>query len=469
VGTVFISYRRDDSGGYAGRVYDRLAARLGRERVVMDVDSMQLGVDFVDQINRFVSGCQVMLAIIGPDWAGKQPSGERRIDSDTDYVRLEVEAALARGVPVIPLLVQDAEIPRTEDLPASLQPLVRRHGEKLRHERFHADVEDLVDAVQRLLVSSGERGSTAGPQPTGGVLPEERGPSNRWTKPRDEMQHAADLPAPPDGYRIESLLREGKIGNVYRAVQVGLERPVALQIVSGLHAADPASRQRFLTEHRVVAAITHPGLVPIYDLGEYAGGLFVATQLVEGRLLHRIQRELGKLPAGRAGDLLAQVADALAATHEAGIAHHDVNLINVIVADKNGTEHAYVTGFAPRITPMGTGLTIGGALLPTTAYMAPELIRGEQSDGRADIYSLGCVLFHLLTGRLPFERDSAMAMMWAHVSDTPPSVRELAPEVPDSHEELIRVAMEKDPAARFQTAAGFSDALRAARPPRSKS
>jgi hypothetical protein len=150
-GRVFISYRRQDSSGLAGRLYDRLAARLGDGQVFMDVDTIELGVDFAEVITRAVSSCEALLAVIGPHWlTATDQAGRRRLDDPDDIVRLEIEAALSRNVRVIPVLVGEARMPTQQDLPASLVPLARRQAARLSHERFHSDVEDLLATVERV-------------------------------------------------------------------------------------------------------------------------------------------------------------------------------------------------------------------------------------------------------------------------------------------------------------------------------
>jgi serine/threonine-protein kinase len=253
------------------------------------------------------------------------------------------------------------------------------------------------------------------------------------------------------------------MGTLYRAVQTALKRDVALRILAGEEAADPAFRQRFLREAEVVAGVWHPNILPVYDAGEDGTRVFTASRLIEGGSLWRLQRDEQRLAPARAANLVAQVADGLDAAHQRGMVHGDVNLINVLVGQEDGREHAYLTGFglATRETQQ-PAMTRAGHFLGTPAYMAPELIRGEPTDARTDVYSLGCVLFHVLAGRLPFERPELMAQLWAHLSDEMPSVREAAPDVPPAYDEIVQTATAKDPAARYESAAALAQALRAA-------
>jgi hypothetical protein len=151
-GSVFISYRRQESSGLAGRLYDRLAARFGDDQVFMDVDTIALGVDFADVITQAVSTCEVLLAVIGPRWlTATDEDGQRRLDDPDDIVRLEVAAALERDVRVIPILVDGAMMPRRQELPEALAGLARRNALILRHESFGSDAERLLEEVESIL------------------------------------------------------------------------------------------------------------------------------------------------------------------------------------------------------------------------------------------------------------------------------------------------------------------------------
>jgi hypothetical protein len=150
-GGVFISYRRDDSGGYAGRIYDRLTSRLGRENVFFDVDTIPIGRDFVDALSENIGKCDALLAVIGKHWVTSVDSdNRRRLDDPADFVRIEIEAALSRDVPVVPVLVDGAKMPRPEDLPPGLQKLIRRQAVEISHARFDTDAERLTTALAEI-------------------------------------------------------------------------------------------------------------------------------------------------------------------------------------------------------------------------------------------------------------------------------------------------------------------------------
>ena len=166
---VFISYRRDDSAPYAGRLFDRLADAIGIENIFMDVDSISFGLDFAEAIRTAVASCDVLLAIIGPEWLTISERGRRRLDDPDDFVRLEIEAALERNVRVVPVLVDEAELPTREELPESLQALVRRQTLRLSHDQFRLETQRLIDDIRRLSGTTGRATTTAPPSPEAAV------------------------------------------------------------------------------------------------------------------------------------------------------------------------------------------------------------------------------------------------------------------------------------------------------------
>ena len=163
---IFISYRREDSAGYAGRLYDRLAAHFGADRVFMDVEGIEPGVDFVDAIESAVASCEVLIVIIGNEWLAADAAGKRRLDDPKDFVRIETAAALARGIRVVPVLVEDAAMPGADQLPANLAPLARRQALELSHKQWDATSGELIRTIEKLL-NANKRGSerVAAPEP----------------------------------------------------------------------------------------------------------------------------------------------------------------------------------------------------------------------------------------------------------------------------------------------------------------
>ena len=150
--TIFLSYRRDDSADVVGRIYDRLVERFGASRVFKDVDSIRLGVDFREHLRAAVGECRVLLAVVGPSWGGAPDErGLRRLDEDLDYVRIEIEAAFSRSIPVIPVLVRGAALPREDQLPISLKPLAFRNGMAVRSDPdFHNDMNRLIAGLETI-------------------------------------------------------------------------------------------------------------------------------------------------------------------------------------------------------------------------------------------------------------------------------------------------------------------------------
>jgi DNA-binding beta-propeller fold protein YncE len=252
------------------------------------------------------------------------------------------------------------------------------------------------------------------------------------------------------------------MGVVYRATQLDLERLVALKLIASQLAEDPEFRDRFVRESRAAASIDHPNVIPIFYTGESDGALYIAMRYVEGDDLRTLARREGRLTPGRAANIVAQVGSALDAAHARGIVHRDVKPANVLLGPG---DHAYLTdfGLTKRLqSHTGTSRTGTGGWVGTLGYVAPEQIRGGRVDARTDVYALGCVLFHALTGTTPYQRDSDEATLWAHLNDDPPAVTEAVPGVPAEFEQVIRRALAKDPDERFQSAGDLGRAALAA-------
>jgi protein kinase-like protein len=242
------------------------------------------------------------------------------------------------------------------------------------------------------------------------------------------------------GYRVEAVVGRGGMGVVYRATDISLQRPVALKLIAPEFAEDESFRARFLVEPRLAASLDHPSVVPIYEAGEREGRLYLAMRWVEGSDLRRILEREGRLAPQRAVELLLQVADALDATHRRGLVHRDVKPGNILV-DEDG--HAYLTDFG--ITQeLGDVSAEGGRFAGTLDYLAPEQVRGEDVDGRADSYALGCVLYECLGGGPPFRRATEAETLWAHMREPPRPLREHP-----SVEGVMRKALAKEPEDRY--------------------
>ena len=256
------------------------------------------------------------------------------------------------------------------------------------------------------------------------------------------------------GYRIESLLGWGGMSVVYLAEDLRLRRKVALKLLAARLAEDDAFRDRFLRESELAASIDHPNIVPIYEAGTTDDLLFIAMRYVEGRdLKERLRR--GRLDPGDATGLLAQVASALDAAHARGLVHRDVKPSNVLVdpgARPDGSDHVYLADFGlTRRVSDESGITGDGHLMGTIDYVAPEQIAGEEIDGRADVYSLGCVLYECVVGKPPFRRDSELAVVFAHLETEPPAPSAGRPELPVGLDTVIATALAKEPEHRYPT------------------
>lgn len=262
------------------------------------------------------------------------------------------------------------------------------------------------------------------------------------------------------GHRIDAHVGTGAMGVVYKATDLALDRPVALKLVSSALARDPVFRARFQRECRLAAGLDHPHVVPVYHAGDDHGRLYVSMRLIAGRDLRALLEEEGPLEPVRASAIVTQVADALDEAHRHGLVHRDVKPANILVGTRRGVEHAFLTDFGiSKLASGDTALTGPGLAIGTADYIAPEQAQGHAVDGRADLYSLACVLFHALTGRLPFEGGSAMQTLWAHVYTPPPPLRDTRPDLPAALDAAVETALAKDPAARPPTAGTFARAV----------
>jgi serine/threonine protein kinase/streptogramin lyase len=265
------------------------------------------------------------------------------------------------------------------------------------------------------------------------------------------------------GYRIEALIGRGGMGAVYRAEEVGLGRKVALKVIAPELAQDERFRERFLRESRIAASLDHPHVVPIYQAGDDAGVLYLAMRYVEGSDLAKLVAEEGALEPKRVVELLSQIAEALDAAHEKGLIHRDVKPSNVLIAVSAGSEHCYLGDFGlTKRAGSLSGVTAVGEVVGTLEYVAPEQITGDTLDERADVYSLGCVLYECLTGRAPFPRATDVALLWAHVHEEPTPPSQARPELPEELDTVLARALAKEPGRRYRSTSELLAATRSA-------
>lgn len=266
------------------------------------------------------------------------------------------------------------------------------------------------------------------------------------------------------GYLIEEMVGRGGMGVVYRALDLTLDRTVALKVIAPQHTEDPAAVSRFKSEAKLAASVEHPNLVTIYGAGECDGVLFLAMRFVPGTDLQAVMRGHRALDLPRIRTIVDQLAKALDVAHAAGLIHRDVKPANILLTGVVPLEQVYLTdfGLTKRLGASTAGLTASGQWLGTPDYAAPEQIRGLGVDARTDVYSFGCVVHELVTGHRPYERDSAMATLWAHVHDSPASPCAHRPELLPVFDSLIAGATAKDPDERFSSAGALSQAFKEA-------
>ena len=265
------------------------------------------------------------------------------------------------------------------------------------------------------------------------------------------------------GYRIEAPIGDGSTGVVYSALDVALDRRVALKVMLPELARDPRFRERFLRESKLAASLEHPNIVPIHAVGEADGVLFIAMRYVDGRDLSSILQQIGRFDPERTLALLSQVASALDAAHERGLVHRDVKPGNILVARHGEREHAYLCDFGlAKHASTVTSLTGDRSILGTVDYLAPEQIDGLPVDGRVDVYGLGCVLFECLTGAPPYGRENEIASLLAHLKEPVPRLTERRPELPTALDDVVAGALAKDRDERYPTCGAVIAAAEAA-------
>ncbi len=288
-----------------------------------------------------------------------------------------------------------------------------------------------------------------------------------------EGETVPDLPATDDGpagedrfadpdldaleslgrFRIERFLGAGGMGKVFRAFDRKLERPVALKLLT---LSDAAAAKRFLAEARAQARVDHPNVCQVFDAGEVRGRRFIVMQLLEGRTLSRVAPDL-TLETRIA--LVRDVCEGVQAAHKIGLVHRDLKASNVLVVETDSGLHPYVVDFGlAREVGIG-GATVTAAAAGTPWYMAPEQVTGAAVDRRADIYSLGVLLYRLLADRYPIEGKSEVDVMLRVLTEDPEPLRRVAPQIPSDLETVVMKCLERDPARRYDSARALADEL----------
>ncbi|GAA2136899.1 hypothetical protein GCM10009760_16760 [Kitasatospora kazusensis] len=258
-------------------------------------------------------------------------------------------------------------------------------------------------------------------------------------------------------------LGQGGMGQVWQAQDETLDRPVAVKVISlltGGGSRGDEARARFLREARLTARLQHPNIVTIHDLGEHGEGEdrvpFLVMELVRGEGLDTLMRR-GAATLADAARWGEQIAHALAAAHDAGIMHRDIKPSNILITPA-GTAKVLDFGIARAVDPTDTRLTESGFIIGTPPYMAPEQARGFP-EPRSDLYALGCLLYQLITGRLPFQAPDTLGYLTAHLTEEPPAPSSVTPGIPESWDNLVLTLLRKDPAERHPDAHTLAKAL----------
>ena len=268
-------------------------------------------------------------------------------------------------------------------------------------------------------------------------------------------------PAAPTvgGYRLAERLGEGGMGEVFRAIDTMLEREVALKVLRPEMGARAELVERFRVEAIALARLHHRHIAAVYSFFQQRGQHFIAMQYVRGRTLEAVLQQRGELPWREAAAVAIDVLQALTHAHALGVVHRDLKPANLMIDHESRT---VVMDFGiARVLARGRQ-TRAGTLVGTLEYIAPEIVRGEAADARSDLYSLGCVLYEMVTGALPFESPSDFALMRAHADQAPPRPVVRDGELPAALESIILRALEKQPSRRFANASEFLGALNAA-------
>ena len=250
-----------------------------------------------------------------------------------------------------------------------------------------------------------------------------------------------------DRYEIEKLIGEGGMANVYLAHDTILDRKVAVKVLRGDLAGDEKFVRRFQREALSASSLSHPNIVEIYDVGEDDGNFYIVMEFIEGKTLKQLIKKRGVLSLSETIDIMLQLLDALATAHDSYIIHRDIKPQNIMIKESGLVK---ITDFGIAMALNSVELTQTNSVMGSVHYLPPEQASGKGSTIRSDIYSLGILMFEMLTGKMPFKGDSAVEIALKHMKEPLPSVRELNPVVPQSVENIIIKAAAKNPKNRYR-------------------
>jgi serine/threonine protein kinase len=255
-----------------------------------------------------------------------------------------------------------------------------------------------------------------------------------------------------DGYIVGARIGVGGMGRVYQGYDAETQKPVAIKVMQPEFAEDEHFRARFWREAELLITLRHPHIVPVYSYGQWSGFLYIVMQLVKGPSLERILDHHRFSPL-TAWQIMRPVTEALGFGHAHQVLHRDLKTANILIEPRGEGNHLFLSDFGLGKRPgLDTTLTASGVSVGTPEYMAPEVAMGTPADHRADLYSVGVILYELLLGRLPFQGKNAQMTALAHVDEPVPRPRMLHPHFPRRLEALLLQALDKNPAGRFQTA-----------------
>jgi hypothetical protein len=331
-----------------------------------------------------------------------------------------------------------------------------------RHETFAARSalsETIVFTPSLHMAAPADQTADGGPQ-----LPQ---PGPAGVPPRSVVSGGDEpLPQTIGGYSVEALIGQGGMGRVYLARDDRLGRTVAIKVMHPAKAGDPSARRRFIRESRAAAAVEHPHVMMIHQVGEHEGLPFIVMQRLDGRTLAAHREAVGRLPLAEVLRIGRELAEGLSAAHSRGLVHRDIKPDNVFLEGESRSVRIIDFGLALNAGDEPTNLTVDGAVVGTPAYMAPERIgvpeAGDHAvDAKSDLFGLGVILYELLADRLPFEGRSMVSMLAAISRGSPPHLREVAKDVPPAVADLVMRLIAHDKAARPRDARAVAEEIAA--------